>query len=943
MEQSKDFPDMYTMTLRNGLKVVFYKNTMKPEFYAEILVNSGSKEDPLDATGLAHYLEHLLFKGNRFIGTTNWTEESKHYNKVVELYDQRQKEKDEQKRMEIDKEIDKHSVAAAKYAILNEISEVYKKMGGHGLNASTSKDRTNYFLTLPKNKLEQWAYIESERLKNPVFRLFQWELEIVFEEKNRALDNAFRQMLKASMDEIFQDHPYSNTTLGTSEHLKNPRISKVQEYFDKYYVPNNTSIIITGDLNPSEVENVVNKYFTNWKYKKIPFKQYPKVRPPKSRIYKEIFHQSEPTVFMSYLIPGATDDDAEALTVLDMILDNAQAGLLNLNLNLNQKLKSASSFPFVFKDYGIQFLYGTPKQGQSLEEVEQLLRDQIAKVVTGDFDESLISAIINDFKKKEAQKLEDNETLATPIRNALMYEKDPEYGLKFLDRISKVTKKDVIRVAKKYFLGGYVSVFKKTGQPNIAKFSKPEITPLNFLETQPSEFKKAVDKLPTIEVGPTFISYDKDITIKDLNAKTKIYQVKNPLNNVADIQFIYHYGSHLDRKICTYINALEYANAGTIEPTDFNKRLYSLGLNHSITCDKKYIIVSLSGLEENLGIGLSLLKDLILRPSIDDKKFLFHIEKIIKDRIEMLKEPKFLFSGLEEKILNGEKSDFLRELSNAELKTLTSKDLPAMIAKIKDAKSEILFTGKQSLEEVKKLLIAQYFEQDLTTPTYPEYLPQKYINPKKPIIYALDKKDMKQSHVGILFGSDIVSPDDFVRKRDDQIFTLYFGSGMSSIVFQEIREKRSLGYVAMTYVEEGQNKGEQNLLTGFIGTQSDKTNDAVRAFQELIQNIPWEKDRFDSSLHGMSNQIKTKTISFRELAFNVRNWSQLDYVFDPRQKVYEIINKLSFENFTDFAKKNYQVNNITYYIVGDLQKSNIEELSKNYEVKKLSIKDLFHF
>ena len=217
--------------LDNGLTVYLTENHETPRFYAEIAVRAGSKHDPADHTGLAHYLEHLLFKGNQNMGTTDYAKEKLFLDRITELYEQHSKETDPEKRAAIYAEINKAALRAADYSIPNEIDKLFNAMGGTAVNAHTWHEETVYKVNLPANRMEQWAAIESQRYVDPVFRLFHTELETVYEEKNRSMDNKDRIASYAMMKAMYKKHPYGQQhTIGTVEHLKNPSLKVIYEY-----------------------------------------------------------------------------------------------------------------------------------------------------------------------------------------------------------------------------------------------------------------------------------------------------------------------------------------------------------------------------------------------------------------------------------------------------------------------------------------------------------------------------------------------------------------------------------------------------------------------------------------------------------------------------------------------------------------------------------------
>src|SRR5215471_1182905 len=221
--------------LDNGLTVYLTENHESPRFEAQIAVRAGSKNDPAETTGLAHYLEHLLFKGTTHLGTTDYEKEKPHLDRITELYEQHFHETDPEKRKKIYEEINKETQLASQYEIPNEMDKLYKSMGEVGLNAHTWHEETVYQVNLPANRLEQWAFIESERFQHPIFRLFQPELEIVYEEKNRTLDNKDEIVSDAVNKLLFKKHPYGQqTTIGEVEHLKNPSLNNVIDFYKKY-------------------------------------------------------------------------------------------------------------------------------------------------------------------------------------------------------------------------------------------------------------------------------------------------------------------------------------------------------------------------------------------------------------------------------------------------------------------------------------------------------------------------------------------------------------------------------------------------------------------------------------------------------------------------------------------------------------------------------------
>jgi len=346
-------------TLNNGLTVYMSINKDEPRIQTNIAVNTGSKQDPSDATGLAHYLEHMLFKGTDELGTINWEEESEELKKISDLYEELRSVVDQEKRDLIYHQIDSVSGEAAKYAVANEYDKMISSLGAKGTNAYTSLERTVYINDIPSNELEKWLSIESERFSQLVLRLFHTELETVYEEFNRAQDNDARLSWYTLMANLFKKHPYgTQTTIGTSEHLKNPSMEKIHQYFDTYYVPNNMAIILSGDIEPDKTVELIEKYFGDFEYKEVPIFQSPNEAPIINPEIIDVNGSDSEWVDIGFRLEGVDSTDTYLLPLLDGLLSNGKAGLIDLNLIKSQKILSGYSSYMIAKDYSVFYLHG---------------------------------------------------------------------------------------------------------------------------------------------------------------------------------------------------------------------------------------------------------------------------------------------------------------------------------------------------------------------------------------------------------------------------------------------------------------------------------------------------------------------------------------------------------------------------------------------------------
>src|SRR5437879_1268058 len=584
--------------LDNGLKVYLTENHETPRFEAQIAVRAGSKNDPPESTGLAHYLEHMLFKGTTRIGTLDYEKEKPHLERILELYERHFHETDPEKRRAIYAEINQESQAAAPYEIPNEMDKLYKAMGEEGLNAHTYHEETVYQVNLPANRLEQWAIIESERFQHPVFRLFQPELEIVYEEKNRTLDNKEAIIEFAVNKLLFKKHPYGQqTTIGEVEHLKNPSLKNMYEYYQKHYVPGNMAIVISGDIEPRRTMKLIDQYFSAWKAKPVPPQKSWSEEPLRGAERVTTKYKGEEYALLAFRAPGRNHPDADALKLVDMILDNATAGLINLNLNQQQRVRQAGSSPELNNDYGAEYLWGIPKKGQSLKEVEDLLLEQIELVKQGKFEDWIIPAIVTDFKKNRKAQLESDGARVGLMRNAFLAYQEWDYVVGEIDRIEKLTKPDVVRVANKYFNGGYVAGYRLDEQQEIPKIEKPSIDKIDIDPTRQSAFFKRVLAMKVKAIEPVWVEPGRDYHKLDQEEGVKLYYVRNPLNDLFALTISVEIGTRHDNRLGAAAQLLDKSGTKRFGAEELKKEWYKLGTDFSVGAGENETTLSIAGLD----------------------------------------------------------------------------------------------------------------------------------------------------------------------------------------------------------------------------------------------------------------------------------------------------------------------------------------------------------
>ena len=607
-------------TLKNGLTVILSPTNKDPRIQAYVAIKAGSKTDPATNTGLAHYLEHMLFKGTDKYGSLDWSKEKVELEKIDALYEQYNSTKDEVQRKAIYKKIDSVSGVAAKYAIANEYDKMMSAMGAQGTNAFTSFEQTVYTDDVPSASLDKYLAVQAERFRNPVLRIFHTELEAVYEEKNRTLDNDGRKVSETLFSNLFQKHNYGlQTTIGTVEHLKNPSLIEIRKYFNKYYVPNNMGIILSGDFNPDEVIAKVDKAFSYMQPKpfdKYTFQPEDAITAP---IVKEIVGPDAENLTIGYRLPGNKDKDALLADLVGQILTNGRAGLLDLNLVKKQKLLRASAFTYSLIDYGILYLSAAPTSGQSLEDVKALVLNEIENLKKGNFDDQLITSIINNIKKNKIYETEKYGDRASVLMDAFTSELDWRDQVAYVNDLSKIKKEDIVAFANKYFGDNYVAVLKRKGEsPATVKIEKPSLTPVETNPDKQSAFVKTINEMPATAAKPVFLDYKKDIQKSKLG-KAEVLYVPNKDNDIFRLSYRYKIGSLNDKKQGLASQYIQFLGTDKMTAEEISKAFYKIACSFNVSTGEEYTTVNIEGLQENFENAVKLYEEVVNNVKADDK------------------------------------------------------------------------------------------------------------------------------------------------------------------------------------------------------------------------------------------------------------------------------------------------------------------------------------
>ena len=929
-------------TLPNGLKVYMSVNKETPRIQTYIAVRVGGKNDPAETTGLAHYFEHLMFKGTPNFGTSDYAAEKPLLDQIEQLFEVYRQTEDEAERQAIYHRIDSISYEASKIAIPNEYDKLMAAIGANGTNAYTSQDMTVYEDDIPSNEVDNWAKIQADRFRNPVIRGFHTELETIYEEKNMSLTKDNRKVWEALDAALFPHHPYgTQTVLGTQEHLKNPSITNVKNYHKTYYVPNNMAICLSGDLNPDEVIATIDKYFGDMQPNKdLPKLKFQPEEPITQPIVREVYGLEAANVQMGWRLPGTSSDPNDVAQIASAILNNGQAGLIDLDLNQQQKVLSAYGGYAGQPDYSTFIVGGNPKAGQSLEEVRDLLLDEVAKLRSGDFDEELIKASINNFKLYRMKELESNNSRADLYVQSFIAGTNWADEVAQLERMSKITKQDVIDWANKY-LGpeSYAIVFKREGEDkNVQKIAAPKITPIVTNRDKQSAFLTQIQNSEVKPIEPVFVDYQNDMSQFDVREGIHVLYKKNDLNDIFTLNYIFDTGFENDPALELAFIYLSYLGTEAMSAEQIASEMYDIACSFSLRAGSNTSTISITGLSENMPRAMEIVEGLI-NGAVADEAILENLKQdLIKSRADAKLSQAKNFSALQTYFIYGE--EFIRRatLTNEQLQALGSEELIARVRDLMSKQHEVLYYGPMTQDEARTSLADHHKPAAVLTPLEKHY-PKKQLTEQNRVILA--QYDANQLYY--FQYSNRGEGFDVTNDPGITLYNEYFGGSMNSICFQEMREARGLAYTASAWLASPSFADDSYSYISFIATQNDKMQTAVKAFDEIINQMPESPAAFQIAKDAILTRLRTDRTTGIDVLNSYLALRRLGLSEDRDRQIFEKVQSMTLDDVKATQQKWVKDRPYTYGILGDIENLDLNFLKTLGPITTVSQEEIFGY
>jgi len=849
--------------LSNGMTVYLSPDAQEPSVIAHVVVRAGSRNDPAQSTGLAHYLEHMLFKGTSQLGTLDYAQEKPHLDRIAALYGELRAPGSD--RDKILHEIDAETQRSAAFAIPNELDQLYARLGITGLNAFTDRDATVYVAKVPKNRLAQWARVEATRYADAVFRLFWPELEAVYEEKNRAIDNPGRRVEEALLKAMFPRHGYGwSTTIGEVEHLKNPAYGDMVAFFERYYTPGNMAIVLSGDVDES-VLPVLEHEFAGLQR---PAGDAP---PPgelphlAGRTQLDVPVPAREGVILGWPLVSATHPDRLALEVMDRILLDGASGMIERELLLPQKVSDAGSNPTFLREAGYFELYADALAGQQLDELERLLQGVVGKLQRGEFTDADLAVAVLTADLQQQRQVESNGGRAQLMEAAFIDGQDWTDAVGLIDQMRKITKADVVRVAKRYLTGDLLVVRKIKSKEAPPKITKPGITPVKIVPGRVGAFARDVAAMPVSPIEPVALVAGRDY-VRTQTPTGPLVSVVNHRNRLFALRYQFDVGRSDDRLVCLALDLQRVSGAGARSAAQVAGLLHELGITIGISCTRMESSISVSGPDENLGAALGIVRDWLGQPVFDEATLKARVARVLTERTNQLTTPQVIAAAAQDYAQYGDNTEYLVTPTNAQLAAATPAQLRALLAGFLHWKHRTSYFGPRSAADAATAVALG----DGRRPTTPRK-PVRYRTPRTVLV---TDQATAQSQILMAWPRPPVTDAD---RALGTVFTDY----IAPMLFSEVREARGLAYAVSGGYITGLKQADAASLFAFVATQTDKAHDSIDAVREALDRAI-DDPRFDAAQVKLNETYRVDRIAPRNIAGAVYSWDDQGAPSDPR-------------------------------------------------------------
>ena len=938
------------LKLSNGLTVWLNEDHSQPKVYGALVVKAGAKDCP--DTGIAHYLEHMLFKGTQKIGTVDYASERTWLDSISAKYNELSETTDPSRRLALQQDISRLSQRAADYAIPNEFDRLISQYGGSALNASTSYDKTEYHNTFSPQFLEQWCWLNSERMINPVFRLFQGELEAVYEEKNRAADNIITGAIERVMAKAFKGHPYQYPIIGSTENLKNPRLQDMENFFRRYYVADNMGLMLCGDFTAEGIEPLLERTFGRLQSSGGKLKAENSLNPPSATLQPfsgetldiKVNIPLVKAVGLLFRGPVSQAKDYRALELaMSLLTNDNETGMLD-SLRTAHQVMFAMGQNFAFNEAGAVGLLVIPKLPfGSKKKAEQLCWQQIERLKQGDFSEEKLEQAKLELRRNTESELETISSRAAQMAEVFSQGRTWNEYLQQLADVKDITKADVVSAANRYLLNDqYLRGIKRFGSYPKDKVTQPGYKPVVPKHAkEQSEYAKELAQHPIADRAPRLIDLEHDTEMTPLTDHVTLYKVENPANDLFTLSLEWHKGERDEPRLELVSSYLSDLGTDSLTKHQLGEAWQRLGTTFEVKSSSNYFMMTLTGLEENLEPSVRLLNHVLtsLKP---DKKVMKELASEYKvARRQQDRTNSTVMQMVIAKIAKGSQSDYLRQPSIAEVNKTTGEELLKLFEDVRRYDCSVHYCGRQSSADIAALCRQHLLLDGSRLPKADN--DTRLQQPTEPLVYVYHMPDSRQMLIGT-YGA--VKPSLTDREAAQlRLWSQYMGGGLSSLLFQEIREFRAMAYSTSGQDIMPNRVRHQDYPSGYLaylGTQADKAMQAISVLDSLFNNMPVNEQNVASAKQEILNDINNSYPTFRQLPNFVSSYRAAGYTEDPRTSTSLLVPTLTAEDMASFYRDNIRQQPRVFFVIGNKKHLDMQTLSKYGRVVELKKNDIMN-
>jgi predicted Zn-dependent peptidase len=912
--------------LSNGMTVYLSTVRDEPRVQGWIAVRAGGRHDPAHATGLAHYLEHmLLFKGTDELGTVDHAAELPHLERTRVLYRELATAKSPVDRERIHTEIDTATLAVARTSIKNELFRLYDRLGFTSIDARTYAEKTYYHAQLPANRIDAWATIASEQLADPVFRLFYPELEAVYEEKNRNLDSPEARMYDAMMRGLFSEHPYgTQNVLGEPEHLKTPAFDEMVAFFERWYVPNNMAIILVGDVDAS-VLPLLEQRFGRLQARTLEPVTPGVITPLDRRIETEVRAPGEPSVMIAWQAPAIDHPDSVALELARALLQDPRVSPLDDGLVRPGKAAWTNAWGEPRREAGYLVVEAPVRDDTDHVAIEAELRAAVGRL------RGLPPATIEAIKLRAAMEraygAERTEPRANRILAAFTLGLDWSEMVERDGRFDALTAADLAAAVDRWLGAPSLVVRRVAGGAEPLTLAKPKITPLVFADAEQSAFAKRVAAMPAAPIEPAFVTAERSFTIVP-RPSGEVIATKNTRNDLFALTFEIERGHRAAPLLCHALDVWQRSGTAQLDAAALQQRLFELGAYVETSCDADRVRIELGGVDRNLEPAFAVLEGWLDAPVLGEALVREAAKTVLSERKAALDDDDAITAALRDHVYFGSDSATRALPSNRAIDTATSKQLRALVVGLTSFRQRVLYFGPRSADEIAALAVLGAGNRS------PEpRRPRTYGRHDGVQIHLVHRPSAKATVEVLLTGPPSATGAHTVPG--------VVGWELARESWNDIRGARALAYSVRAGIDLGR-AGDEVSLFGWLQAQPDKVAQAVPAMLAVLGVDALGEAALDRAKSAWRETLRTGRTDPRGIPAYVAAWRDRGLDHDPREMSWAGLDAVSVEATAALLEVLHGRPAIIT-IVGDTSRIDTEALTELGAVQLHQPADLFAF